>query len=57
MLYSPLLLALVFGVYSFSVIAYNIITFRECPQAALELQNDLKLAKDRLIRDGFEFDE
>lgn len=55
-LLSPLLLLIVFGLYSVTVILYELYIFRTCPEAAEELQKDLQRAKRSLKQQGFELD-
>ena len=45
-----------FGAYSLASIGYNLLIFRECPQAFAELEKDLAAARQRLKAQGFQLD-
>eukprot|EP00093_Oithona_nana_P003519 03519.XXX_100100_100375_1 [CDS] Oithona nana genome sequencing. len=48
----PLLLLILFGIYSVLVICYRVATFNDCPEAADELQKQIVEAKEDLKRKG-----
>jgi hypothetical protein len=50
-------LLVAFGAYSLSTIGYELLIFRETPQAFGELEQDLKAAEKRLKDKGFQFDD
>ena len=41
-----------FGCYSLGTISINILTFRECPEAAAELLDEIKQARSELSKKG-----
>ena len=45
-----------FGCYSLGTISYNMLTFRECPEAAAELQVQIKEARADLRKKGMKID-
>ena len=51
----PLLLLVLFGLYSVFVICYRVVTFNDCPEAAEELQKQIKEAKEDLKKKGLKF--
>ena len=51
----PLGLVVLFGIYAVSVIAYRVWTFNDCPEAAAELQGQIKEAKEDLKKKGLKF--
>ena len=51
----PLLLLIVFGIYSLLVICYRVVNFNDCPEAADELQKQIVEAKEDLKKKGLEF--
>ncbi|XP_037945786.1 dolichol-phosphate mannosyltransferase subunit 3 [Teleopsis dalmanni] len=51
----PLVLLFLFGLYSASTVLYRTLTFNDCPEAAKELQNHIKEAREDLIKKGFKF--
>ncbi|XP_008336102.1 dolichol-phosphate mannosyltransferase subunit 3-like [Cynoglossus semilaevis] len=48
----PLYLLVSFGCYSLATVGYRVATFNDCEDAALELQQQIKEAKDDLKRKG-----
>lgn len=52
----PLTALMWFGCYSLGTISINMLTFRECPEAAAELQSEIRLARDDLQRKGISVD-
>jgi len=52
----PLWALVSFGAYSLGCIGYNLLIFRECPEAFTELEKDLAAARKRLTAQGFKFD-
>ncbi|XP_034137570.1 dolichol-phosphate mannosyltransferase subunit 3 [Drosophila guanche] len=51
----PLLLLVLFGVYSVWTVLYRTFTFNDCPEAAKELQSEILEARKDLIAKGFRF--
>ena len=51
----PLGLVLLFGIYAVTVIVYRVATFNDCPEAAEELQRQIKEAKEDLKQKGLQF--
>ncbi|XP_039966075.1 dolichol-phosphate mannosyltransferase subunit 3 [Bactrocera tryoni] len=51
----PLVLLVLFGAYSASVVLYRTFTFNDCPLAAKELQEQIALARNDLKEKGFIF--
>ena len=51
----PVLLLILFGIYSVLVICYRVVTFNDCPEAAEELQKQIVEAKEDLKKKGLEF--
>jgi len=51
----PLLLLVLFGIYSVFVICYRVATFNDCPEAADELQKQIIEAKEDLKKKGLKF--
>ncbi|XP_046753556.1 dolichol-phosphate mannosyltransferase subunit 3 [Diprion similis] len=51
-LYLPLILIILFGVYAASVVLYRTFTFNNCEEAAVELQKEIKEAKADLRSKG-----
>ena len=45
-----------FGCYSLGTISLNMLTFRECPEAAVELQEQIREARADLRRKGVTVD-
>ncbi|CAH0548649.1 unnamed protein product [Brassicogethes aeneus] len=56
-LYSPIIFVAIFGLYAASVVIYRTLTFNNCEEASIELQEDIKAAKEDLTRLGFKFKE
>lgn len=53
----PLWCIVAFGAYSLSSIGWNLITFRDCPEAFIALEKDIQESRQRLTKKGFKFDE
>ncbi|XP_037729740.1 dolichol-phosphate mannosyltransferase subunit 3 [Drosophila subpulchrella] len=51
----PLLLLVIFGLYSVWTVLYRTLTFNDCPEAAKELQDEILDARKDLIAKGFRF--
>ncbi|XP_067626600.1 dolichol-phosphate mannosyltransferase subunit 3 [Eurosta solidaginis] len=51
----PLVLLVLFGAFSATVVLYRTFTFNDCPQAAKELQQQIEEARKDLISRGFVF--
>ncbi|EDV92956.1 GH18544 [Drosophila grimshawi] len=51
----PLLLLILFGIYSVWTVLYRTFTFNDCPEAAKELQEEILEARKDLIAKGFKF--
>ena len=45
-----------FGCYSLATISYNMFTFRDCPEAAAELIDEIKQARTELRRRGMKIE-
>nr|XP_022302330.1 dolichol-phosphate mannosyltransferase subunit 3-like [Crassostrea virginica] len=56
-LISPLLAVGVFGVISALIVLYRVATFNDCKDAAKELQQQIKEAKEDLSRKGLKFED
>ena len=55
LLLSPLLLLIIFALYSVTTIIYRVATFNDCEVAAREIQTQIKEAKEDLKSRGFDF--
>jgi len=53
---SPIILIILFGVYSVVTILYRVATFNDCEDAAAELKEQIKMARDDLTAKGMKFD-
>ncbi|XP_016959771.1 dolichol-phosphate mannosyltransferase subunit 3 [Drosophila biarmipes] len=51
----PLVLLVIFGIYSVWTVLYRTLTFNDCPEAAKELQDEILEARKDLIAKGFRF--
>jgi len=51
----PLVMIILFGLYSVLIIAYRVITFNNCVEAAEELKDQIKQAKLDLTNQGMVF--
>ncbi|EDW14584.1 dolichol-phosphate mannosyltransferase subunit 3 [Drosophila mojavensis] len=51
----PLVLLVLFGIYSAWIVLYRTFTFNDCPSAAKELQLEILEARKDLIAKGFKF--
>ncbi|CEM27791.1 unnamed protein product [Vitrella brassicaformis CCMP3155] len=49
---SPLYVVMLFGTYSLACIGWGLLTFSECPEAAKELEQQVKEACDDLAKKG-----
>ncbi|XP_056637408.1 dolichol-phosphate mannosyltransferase subunit 3 [Diorhabda sublineata] len=56
-LFSPVILAGIFGVYTAFVILYRVYTFNNCEEAAHELQKEIQEANIELSKLGFKSQE
>ncbi|XP_065937659.1 dolichol-phosphate mannosyltransferase subunit 3 [Magallana gigas] len=56
-LISPLLAVGIFGLVSAVIVLYRVSTFNDCKEAAEEIQQQIKEAKEDLSRKGFKFDD
>ncbi|XP_019876263.2 dolichol-phosphate mannosyltransferase subunit 3 [Aethina tumida] len=56
-LYSPIIFVILFGLYAATVVLYRTFTFNNCEEAAAELQEDIKEAREDLTKLGFKFKE
>ncbi|KAF2896355.1 hypothetical protein ILUMI_09818 [Ignelater luminosus] len=54
-LYSPIIFVVLFGVYAAMVVLYRTFTFNNCEEAAVELQKEIKEAREDLSKLGFKF--
>ncbi len=54
-LFWPLGLAVMFALYAAFVVIYRTLTFNDCPEAADELQKQIKEAKADLKKKGLKF--
>ncbi|XP_049765690.1 dolichol-phosphate mannosyltransferase subunit 3 isoform X2 [Schistocerca cancellata] len=52
----PLIVLILFGLYSIAVILWRVYNFNNCEDAAKELQMEIQEAKDDLKKKGFVFD-
>lgn len=51
----PLLLMIIFGLYSATVVLWRVYTFNNCEEAAKELQKEIQQAKADLQQKGIKF--
>ncbi|XP_042296128.1 dolichol-phosphate mannosyltransferase subunit 3-like [Sceloporus undulatus] len=51
----PTYLLVVFGCYSLAVVGYRVATFNDCEEASLELQAQIREARDDLAHHGLKF--
>lgn len=51
-LYLPVILIFLFGLYAATVVLYRVFTFNNCEEAAVELQKEIKEAKADLRSKG-----
>lgn len=51
----PLIVLGLFGLYSIFVVLWRVYNFNDCKDAALELQTEIKEAKDYLSKKGYKF--
>ena len=54
-LWTPLMIVVLFGFYSVLTIAYRVATFNDCEEASKELQKQIGEAREDLRRKGFNF--
>jgi len=57
LLWSPVVLVTLLGVYSVLTIAYRVATFNDCDEASQELQKQIGEAREDLRSKGFVFDK
>ena len=50
--YAPLVLIAVLGVYALASITYGVVNLKDCPEAALEVEKDVKEAKAAMAKKG-----
>lgn len=50
--FGPLWALVILGLYALSTIAYNVMTFNDCPEAAAELEQQIKEAKKEMKKRG-----
>ena len=55
-LLAPFLALVVFAVYSVLVIAYRVVTFNDCPEAAAEIKAEIVEARKELGGKGMKFE-
>jgi dolichyl-phosphate mannosyltransferase polypeptide 3 len=53
----PFYLLILFGCYSLAAIGYNLLIFRECPDAMKELESNIQQARNNLRSYGFKDDQ
>uniref|UniRef100_R4G3E5 Dolichol-phosphate mannosyltransferase subunit 3 n=1 Tax=Rhodnius prolixus TaxID=13249 RepID=R4G3E5_RHOPR len=53
--FSPAIIIILFAVYSIIVILWRVYTFNDCPEAAEELQEQIKKTKEELKQKGLVF--
>ncbi|KAH8351709.1 hypothetical protein KR084_002974 [Drosophila pseudotakahashii] len=51
----PLVLLVIFGIYSVWTVPYRTLTFNDCPEAAKKLQDEILEGRKDLIAKGFWF--
>ena len=51
----PLIAILTLGIYALTSVLYKVVTFGDCPEAALELSKEILVAKDKLKNAGFAY--
>ena len=56
-LWGPVVLVILFGVYSVLTIMYRVATFNDCEDAAKELQKQISEAREDLRSKGFNFED
>jgi len=56
-LWSPVALVFILGVYSVLTIAYRVATFNDCEDASKELQRQIGEAREDLRNKGFDFSQ
>lgn len=54
-LVSPAVFVLLFGLYAVTVILYRVFTFNNCEEAAKELQEEIKEAREDLLDRGLKW--
>ena len=55
-LLAPFVALVVFAVYSVLVIAYRVVTFNDCPEAAAEIKAEIVEARKELSDKGMKFE-
>lgn len=53
--YFPVYTVFLFGMYSAIVVLWRVYSFNDCPEAAKELQQQIKAAREDLKLKGFKF--
>lgn len=53
--YSPIYVLVSFACYSAAVIAWAMINFRDCPEKAVELKQEIEMARKDLASKGMKF--
>jgi len=56
-LWTPVMMVVLLGIYSVLTIAYRVATFNDCEEASLELQKQIGEARADLRSKGFDFDQ
>lgn len=51
----PLIVLVLFGLYSITVVLWRVYNFNDCKEAAEELQSEIKEAKEYLGKKGYKF--
>jgi Na+/H+-dicarboxylate symporter len=51
----PLIVILLFGLYSATVILYGVLTFNDCKKEYFELKRDIEEAESFLLKNGIQF--
>jgi len=56
-LWTPVMMVVLFGLYSVFTIAYRVATFNDCEDASKELQRQIGEAREDLRSKGFNFED
>lgn len=56
-LWTPVMMVVLFGLYSVVTIAYRVATFNDCEEASKELQRQIGEAREDLRSKGFNFEK
>jgi len=54
-IYLPIWVILLLGIYALCSVVYKVATFGDCPDAAVELNAQIEEAKQKLTKQGFKF--